>query len=105
MKPLSLPAKTRPETTVGCEFEDSPVGKPKAHFNFSLGTLAAVRRAAAAGWNRVLLPSLPQPFHPADAAGSVIAGLLVHLFGMSFALPAFELPIGLPDMNLSLIHI
>src|SRR6476619_655880 len=99
MYPLSLPAKTRPATTVGCEFELSPVGKPKAHFSFNFGTSVAVSRAAAAVWKRVLPLSLPQPFHPAPAAGSVIAGLREHLFGMSFALPAFERPSGRPDMN------
>src|SRR4051812_1538913 len=32
-------------------------GKPKAHFNLSLGTLAAVRPAALALWKRVLAAS------------------------------------------------
>src|SRR6186713_2143265 len=99
MYPLSLPTKTRPDTIVGCELVVSPVGNPNAHFSFSFGTSAAVRRAAAAGWNRELLLSLPQPFQLALAVGFVIAGFCVHLFGMFFASPAAELPMGLPDMN------
>jgi hypothetical protein len=46
---LSLAAKTRPETMVGCALFVSPFGKPKDHFNFKRGTSAAVSRAAAAG--------------------------------------------------------
>src|SRR3954462_8728865 len=99
MYPLSLPTKTLPETIVGCELVVSPVGKPKAHFSLSFGTSAAVRRAWAAGWNRVLLLSLPQPFQLALAAGSVMAAFCVHLFGMFFASPAGELSIGLPERN------
>src|SRR5580765_4117274 len=99
MYPLSLPPKTRPETIVGCELVVSPVGNPNAHFSLSVGTSAAVSRAAAAGWKRVLLLSLPQPFHPAPEAGSVIGGFCVHLLGMLFASPAGELPIGLPERN------
>src|SRR5882757_4058034 len=99
MYPLSLPTKTLPDTTVGCELVVSPVGNPKAHFTLRRGTSAAVSRAAAAGWKRVLLLSLPQPFHPALAAGSVIAGFCAHLLGMFFASPAAELPIGRPERN------
>src|SRR5262245_27838009 len=104
MKPLSLPANTRPATTVGCAFDDSPVGKPNAHFSFNRGTSAAVRSAEAAGWKRVLPLSLPQPFQPAPAAGSVMGGLLVHLFGMPVAAPAFALPIGRPAMNSAILR-
>src|SRR6186713_555946 len=99
MYPLSLPTNTRPETIVGCELVVSPFGNPNAHFSFSFGTSAAVRRAAEAGWNRELLLSFPQPFQPALAVGFVIAGFCTHLFGIFFAAPAAELPMGLPDMN------
>src|SRR6516162_3849077 len=99
MYPLSLPTKTLPETIVGCELVVSPVGNPNDHFSLSFGTSPAVRRAAAAGWNRVLLLSLPHPFQLALAAGSVIAGFCAHLLGMFLASPAGELPIGLPARN------
>src|SRR6185295_1275673 len=99
MYPLSLPTNTLPETTVGCELVVSPVGNPNAHFSLRRGTSAAVRRAAAAVWKRVLLLSLPHPFQPARAAGSVMAGFCAHWLGIFFASPAAELPMGRPDRN------
>src|SRR5215471_11658952 len=99
MYPLSLPTNTLPATTVGCDAEVSPVGNPNAHFSFRFGTCAAVRPAPRAGWKRVLALSIPQPFQVGAFVMLVIVGLLGHLFGMFFASPAAELPIGRPDMN------
>ena len=90
---------TRPDTTVGCALLVIPFGMPKAHFNLSRGTSAAVSRAAAAGWKRVLARSFPQPFHDGPLAGSRIAGLAVHWFGIAFASPVPVLPSGRPLMN------
>src|SRR5688572_4465933 len=97
MYPLSLPTKARPPATVGCELDVSPLGKPKAHFNFRLGICAAVRPAPRAGWNRVLELSTPQPMEPASRF--VIVGLFAHWLGMVLAAPGPELPTGRPLMN------
>src|SRR5690349_19174643 len=90
---------TRPETTVGCALLVMPLGMPKAHFSFNLGTSAAVRRAAAAVCDRVLAIPLPHPFHDGPLAGSRIAGFAVHWFGIAFASPAPLLPMGRLAMN------
>ena len=66
--------KTLPDIIVGCELVVSPVGNPKAHFNFKRGTSVAVSRAPAAVWDRALLLLLPQPFQFAPVAGSVMGG-------------------------------
>src|SRR5689334_11395816 len=90
---------TRPDTTVGCALLVMPFGIPKAHFNFRRGTSAAVRRAAAAGWNRVLARSGLQPFHAGPLEGSRIGGLAVHWFGIALASALWTLPSGRPLMN------
>src|SRR5262245_12791264 len=91
--------KTRPDTTVGWALFVSPLGRPNAHFSFSRATSAAVSRAAAAGWNRVLPRSLPHPFHDGPLVGSRIGGFAVHWFGIDLASPAPVLPTGRPLMN------
>src|SRR6476646_1009245 len=99
MYPLSLPTNTLPATIVGCDADVSPVGNPNAHFSFRLGTWAAVSLAPRAAWKRVFALSSPQPFHAGAFVMLVIAGLVAHLFGMFFASPAAELPIGRAAMN------
>ena len=96
---MSLPTKTRPDTTVGWALAETPVGKPKAHFSRRRGTCAGVSPAAAAGWNRVFAALPPHAFQPLDAAGSVIGGFAVQRFDIVAAEPAAALPIGRPDMN------
>src|SRR5215213_8929093 len=90
---------TRPETTVGCALLVIPYGMPNAHLSLRRGTSVAVSLAAAAGWKRVLARPFPQPFQDGPAAGSVIAGLAVHWFGIAFASPLLTLPTGRPPMN------
>ena len=68
--PLVVPTKTRPAATVGWPDADDTPGKPKAHFNVSFGTCAAVSPAAFSFWNREFAASLPQPFHIGIDAGS-----------------------------------
>src|SRR6185436_5209664 len=49
---------------VACAFDCRSPGKPKAHFNFSFGTSAALMPAVRASANRVLEVLVPpQPFH------------------------------------------
>src|SRR5688572_17628259 len=82
---LSLPMKTRPSATVGCDELTPPPGKPNAHFSVSFGTSRAVRPAAAAAWNRALFVP-PHPFHAAVVERSPSGGLEVQRFAI-FAVP------------------
>jgi len=45
---LRVPTNTREPTTDTCDPEAETPGTPKAHFNFSFGTSAAVSAAAVA---------------------------------------------------------
>src|SRR5436190_4117450 len=94
----SLPKKTRPETTVGCEYISVAFGTPKAHFNLRLGTCAAVSPAFAAVWNRAFFSPAPQPFHDGPLAGLAIGGFEAHLFVIDFESPA-ALFMGRPERN------
>ncbi len=96
---MSLPTNTRPDTTVGCAFADTPAGKPNAHLSSSFGTSAAVSPAPRALCERRFDSSTPQPFQLGAPEGSASGGLLVQRFGMLAAAPAFALPSGLPLMN------
>src|SRR5262245_4550620 len=94
--PLTLPTNTRPAATVGCPDADVVLGKPKAHFNVSFGTWAAVNPADLAFWNRELELSLPQPFHIGIDAGSGRAPPALHMPALGSlaagAAPAAALP-------------
>src|SRR5882672_3495684 len=68
-RPPALPTKTRPPTTVGCALASRSPGKPNAHFTFRREACAAVKPAAFAVWNRVLLVLSPQPFQLLPASG------------------------------------
>src|SRR4030095_14323262 len=57
---------TRPPSTAGCDLAELTPAKPKAHFNFSFGTVVALRPPFDCGWNRVLATPAPQPFQPAS---------------------------------------
>src|SRR5215831_363086 len=94
MYPASLPKKTRPEATVGCECISAAFGTPKAHFSLSPGTCAAVNPAAFAVWNRAFLSPGLQPFHAGPAAGSVNGGFAGQGFVIFLMSPASSLPIG-----------
>src|SRR5687767_14636510 len=61
--------KSRPATTVGGAQATEASGNPNAHCNASLGICAAVRPAAAAAWNRVLVSD---GLHPAQDASFVV---------------------------------
>src|SRR6185436_1333524 len=94
----SLPKKTRPDTTVGCEYISVAFGTPKAHFSLRFGTWAAVSPAFAAVWNRAFCTPAPQPFQEGPLAGLAIVGFDEHLFVMVFESPA-ALFIGRPERN------
>src|SRR6058998_733141 len=63
--PSASPTYRRPPTTTGCVPPVVAPGNPKAHFSFRRGTSAALKPAALAAWNRVLVIVTPQPFHSA----------------------------------------
>src|SRR5271168_1145738 len=65
--PFWLPTNTQPPTTVGCAHADVASGKPKAHFNSSCGSCAAVRCALVSDCSRLLANAAPQPFHAEPA--------------------------------------
>src|SRR5271157_2744658 len=99
MKPVSVPTKTRPETTDGCPNAETPLGNPNAHLRLRRGTSETVSSAAFADWNLVLPASGLQPFQPEPAAGAAIGGFTEHWLGMLLASPACELPTGRPLIN------
>src|SRR5688572_18599787 len=99
MYPLSLPTKTRPAATVGCEEEVSPVGNPKAHFNFKFGTWGGGRARARAGLDRGV-GVIDPPVVPCGCWGG--AGdfrLGAALFGHVAAAPAGRISNGPAAMN------
>src|SRR4030095_9429955 len=63
---------TRPPSTAGCDLAELTPAKPKAHFNFSFGTVVALRPPFDCGWNRVLATPAPQPFQPASSIDACI---------------------------------
>src|SRR5271170_7074034 len=65
--PFWLPTKTQPPTTAGCAQADVASGNPKAHFNSSRGSCAAVSCALAADCRREFSRVAPQPFQAGAA--------------------------------------
>src|SRR5580698_4913846 len=95
---MSVPTNTRPPTTAGCAKAEVPPGKPNAHFNFRLGTLAALRPAAVAGWKRVFAKLFPQPFQSLSGE-RCRGGFALQWFGIDAESPACLEPRNWPDSD------
>src|SRR4051812_23795332 len=96
MRPDVLPTKTRPPTMVGCTAADVSPAKPKAHFSFRFGTVAAVSVPPGCDWKRSLRGVVLQPFHALAGVARNAAGALAQRGAVT---GAAIVPSGLPVRN------